>query len=141
MGKGRGWFGERKRHADAARKGQMDKYLYQISHNVPLASVADLRHAEKIRAAISATEESAVVAVSVKMENAIEWIEEVTYGPKYTDTPVSKSELKKAYSNIDRLMTSAIKAEPNVRRKKQLRDVRSAARIARAQLITKTQSP
>ncbi len=134
MGKGRGWFGERKRHAAAARKGQMDKYLYPSPHDALLATAGDLRRAEQVRDAISATEESPVLVVSVNMENVVEWIEEVTYGPKYTDTPVSRGELGKAYQNIDRLMTKAIKAEPNARRKKQLRDVRSAARIAKAQL-------
>ena len=133
MGKGRGWFGERKRHSQAARGVSTVKD--KAPHGAPLlASVNDMRMAEKIRAAISATEESAIIAVSVNMENAIEWIEEVTYGPKYTDTPVSKGELRKAYRNIDRLMTNAIKAETSVRRKKQLRDVRTAARIAKAQL-------
>ncbi len=135
MGKGRGWFGERKRHAAAARKGQLDKYLYQTPHGTPLlASADDMRHAEQVRDAITATEESAIVAVEVHMENAIEWIQEVTYGPEGRLASPTKSELGRAYLNIDRLMTNAIKAELNVRRKKQLRDVRTAARIAKSQL-------
>ncbi len=133
MGKGRGWHGERRKHSLAAQGVSTKPHIARIQALLP-ASAADMRLAEKVRAAISATEESPILVVSVNMENAVEWMEEVTYGPKYEGASVSKGELRKAYGNIDRLMTNAIKAEPNVGRKKQLRDVRTAARIAKGQL-------
>lgn len=97
--KGKGWHGQPDRHSLAAK-------------GVPTA--ANMRRAQKIRDMLS-SEESLHESVEGYMETAIEWMEGATY-----DTPVSKSELKEAYNEVDKLLGKAARYETSAQRRMEL---------------------
>ncbi len=139
-GKGRGWHGDSKEHALAAQGIPTRQSTVPIGK---MASASDMTLANKVLNALYHTEETDDEAIEVRMAEAIEQMEEVALGPSAVGIPVSKTEIRKAYDRVDSLLTKVMGTEladsaewpmPTRRHKKAVRDVRTAARIAKAQL-------